>query len=813
MRSLFWENYIQNHFKKNQENIILTNQSDNYQTNSLVKFGNFTLLIATAIFILTQWTQPASANHGLPIVPGFEAGHTLVTDNCLLCHNADRFTDKIRSGWEFTVDRMQDKPGYPNIHTPAEETDMVDYLMQIHALAVPPPNVGNFIELEQLSTELFFPLAVKNAGDGTGWIYVVGQFGKILIYDGTQLLPTPFLDISAQVTAGGEQGLLDIEFHPDYINNGFFYIHYNDLIGDTIIARYERGVDPAQADPNSSFVIFTTDQTTPFHNGGQLEFGPDGYLYIALGDGGVSGDDPANTAQDLNSYLGKLLRIDVDNGSPYSIPPDNPFISVAGAFPEIWSYGLRNPFRVSFDRETGDMFIGDVGNNNFEEVNFLAAGDPGGQNYGWPIMEGNSCLFVPNCDPGGILTLPILEYSHASEDCSVIGGYRYRGNKYPQMDGIYFYGDLCSGKIRGATQDINGNWQSEILLDTINVITSFGEDEDGELYMVDFTGFLFSVNQIFTPKLINDFAGDFNSDLLMYNPASGETFAGLLSAGVLQSGNMITTLDVVGGDTIHATGDFNGDKKSDILSYNTITGEIETLLLDDGVLLSTNAILTVNPLSNFRFQGTGDFNGDGNEDIIMHNAITGEIVFIFLDPTGTALMGIEFVVDIDVATDWTLNNTGDFNGDGRDDLLLYNTVSGGIAIIFVDGSTVLSFAFLTDLDPASGWFVQSTADFNSDGKTDLLLYNPAGGQLATMLLDGATVLFNFSLYTLSLADQETVINVSDYNGDGKVDLLTHSLSTAEVKVIFLDGNNAITSIQGVTLLDATSGFTLHSGKP
>ena len=441
------------------------NRSSKFQTHYLPGFDLLRLLPAIVILSISQWAEPVSADHGLPIVPGFEAGQTLVSDNCLVCHTADRFTDKIRSVWQFTVDRMQDKQGYPTIHTPEEEESMVDYIMQIHGLDAPIPNIGDFITLSSVANGFTFPLSIKNAGDGTGWLYIVEQFGKIFIYDGTQVLPTPFLDISSMVTAGGEQGLLDITFHPDYINNGFFYVHFNDLNGDTVIARYSRGVDPAQADPLSAFLIFTTNQTLANHNGGQLDFGPEGYLYLALGDGGAPGDTEFNTAQDLDSFLGKILRFDVDGGSPYAIPPDNPFVNTPGAFPEIWAYGLRNPFKFSFDRQTGDLFISDVGNDTLEEVNFQPAGDPGGHNYGWPIMEATLCTVSPGCNDGS-LTLPILSYDHNSGDCSVIGGYRHRGNDFPQLDDIYFYGDLCSGKIRGATQDINGDWQTEVLLDT-----------------------------------------------------------------------------------------------------------------------------------------------------------------------------------------------------------------------------------------------------------------------------------------------------------------------------------------------------------
>ena len=784
---------------------MLGNRSFKSQTHCLPRFDFLRLLPAIVILVISQWVEPASAAHGLPIVPGFEAGQILVSDNCLVCHTADRFTDKNRSNWQFTVDRMQDKPGYPAVHTPEEEESMLDYLMQIHG-AESAPNVGS-LSLTSIASDLSFPLAIKNAGDGTGWLYIVEQFGKIFIYDGTQFLPTPFLDISSMVTAGGEQGLLDITFHPDYTNNGFFYVHFNDLNGDTVIARFARGADPAQADPLSATIIFLTSQPNVTHNGGQIDFGPDGYLYIALGDGGVPQDSEFNTAQDLDSFLGKLLRIDVDNGSPYAIPPDNPFINTPGAFPEIWAYGLRNPFKFSFDRLAGDLFISDVGKDNREEVNFEAAGDPGGHNYGWNIIEGTRCLFVPDCNDGS-LTLPILEYDHDSGDCSVIGGYRHRGNNFPQLDGIYFYGDLCSGKIRGASQDINGDWQTQVLLDTQNIITSFGEDENGNLYLADFTGTVYRIDQKFTPKLVNDFDGDADTDLLIYNSTTGQMVVGQLNAGVLLSGTLVTTLDPAAGDSINATGDFNGDQKADILSYNTITGEIKTLLLDGATLLSSNAILTVNPLSDFVVQGTGDFDGNGRDEIIVHNPVTGLTAILFMDATGTALSSIEQVIEVDTADNWTLSNTGDFDGDGKDDLLLYNTVTGGILIIFLDGSTVLSFSGVMELPPASGWIVQDTADFNTDGKTDLLLYNSNDGQTATVTLDGSTILSISPLYTANLADQETVINVSDYNADGKVDLLTHALLTHEVKVVLLDGNATILSVQGVMSLNPASGLTV-----
>jgi glucose/arabinose dehydrogenase len=327
------------------------------------------------------------------------------------------------------------------------------------------------------------PVAITHAGDGSGRLFITLQGGRILIYDGQQLLADPFLDISALVSSGGERGLLSVAFHPDYAANGLFYVDYTDLNGDTIIARYRVSVNPDVADPASAIILFTIPQPFSNHNGGQLQFGPDGNLYIGMGDGG-SGGDPLNHAQRLDSLLGKILRIDVGS-LPYGIPADNPFLAILNARPEIWAYGLRNPWRFSFDRRTGDLFIADVGQSALEEVNFQLAASSGGENYGWRLMEGSNC-FSPaaNCNDGS-LALPVVEYDHGL-GCSVTGGYRYRGLNNPGMSALYFYGDFCSGRIWGAAPDAQGNWATTELLDTDLQITAFGEDEDGELLVASF---------------------------------------------------------------------------------------------------------------------------------------------------------------------------------------------------------------------------------------------------------------------------------------------------------------------------------------
>ncbi len=262
-------------------------------------------------------------------------------------------------------------------------------------------------------------------------------------------------------------------------------MNYTNTVGETVIARYAVSANPNVADPQSAQILLTIPQPFSNHNGGQLQFGPDGYLYIGTGDGG-SGGDPQNNGQSLGTLLGKILRIDVDRSSLYAIPPDNPFVRRNGAKREIWAFGLRNPWRFSFDRLTGDMFIGDVGQASWEEIDFQQANSRGGENYGWRLMEGKHC-FNPstNCDPG-TLTLPIVEYDH-SLGCSVTGGYRYRGARLPQLFGSYLYGDFCSGRIWRAARTSRGRWTTAELLDSPYMISTFGEDEAGELYLAHYT--------------------------------------------------------------------------------------------------------------------------------------------------------------------------------------------------------------------------------------------------------------------------------------------------------------------------------------
>ena len=339
------------------------------------------------------------------------------------------------------------------------------------------PNVS----LERVVSGLKDPTTITHAGDGSGRLFILEQKGTIRVVKGGKLLPEPFLDIRKVVkSSGSEQGLLGLAFPPAFAEKKRFYVNYTRTkgTGDTYVSRFLTSKDGNRASPESEEVLLTVRQPYSNHNGGQLAFGPDGYLYIGTGDGG-SGGDPQNNSQSLKTFLGKILRIDPESRTKgYANPKDNPFGN------EIWAYGIRNPWRFSFDRSTGDLYIADVGQNEWEEIDFQPAKSRGGGNYGWNVMEGSHCFRPKTCDTKG-LTLPVAEYPTSSPDCSITGGYVYRGKEFPQMAGIYLYGDFCSGKVRGLRK--NGDrWETKVLLEPKIAISTFGEDEAGNLYLADY---------------------------------------------------------------------------------------------------------------------------------------------------------------------------------------------------------------------------------------------------------------------------------------------------------------------------------------
>jgi glucose/arabinose dehydrogenase len=346
------------------------------------------------------------------------------------------------------------------------------------------PSIADIrIRLKPIAAGFDSPLLVTNAGDGSGRLFVVEQGGRVKIVRNGRVAPQPFLDISGLVTAGGEQGLLGLAFHPDYPSNGRFYVNYTDTGGDHVIAEYRTSSDPDRADGSSERVLLQVDDPFSNHNGGHLAFGDDGYLYVAMGDGG-SGGDPLESGQSLDTLLGKILRIDVGpspGGRPYSIPRDNPFIDRDGARPEVWAFGLRNPWRFSFDE--GDLWIGDVGQDGLEEIDRMPA-DRAGLNYGWNTMEGDACYDPPTgCDRKG-LVLPIATYTH-DLGCSVTGGYVYRGQRFDSLSGAYFFSDYCSGFIWALDAAGGTTRRPRVVLESDHSVSSFGLDEAGEIYLTD----------------------------------------------------------------------------------------------------------------------------------------------------------------------------------------------------------------------------------------------------------------------------------------------------------------------------------------
>jgi len=354
----------------------------------------------------------------------------------------------------------------------------------VAVLTLAPLALPQEIALRQIASGISDPTDIQSRPDDTGRLFFVQQAGLIRVFRNGAVVAQPFLDIRARVSSGGERGLLGLAFPPGFASSGRFFVNYTNLSGNTVIAQYRISGDADVADPASEIILLTITQPFPNHNGGHLRFGPDGYLYIGMGDGGSAGD-PQNNGQRLDSLLGKMLRVDVES-SPGQLltPSQNPFVNRVGARGEIWSFGLRNPWGFSFDRANHDLYIADVGQNLYEEVDYQPAASHGAENYGWRTMEGLHCYNAASCDLQG-LTLPVLEYSHSSTmGCSVTGGFVYRGKAWPGLRGTYLYGDYCNGTIWGLER--HGTvWTNRVLLNSGMNITAFGEDQTGELYVGD----------------------------------------------------------------------------------------------------------------------------------------------------------------------------------------------------------------------------------------------------------------------------------------------------------------------------------------
>lgn len=355
------------------------------------------------------------------------------------------------------------------------------YLLTVTALAQSPVDGLQFVPVVSGIQQ---PTQVTNAGDGSGRLFVVSQLGKIRVVSGSILRVEPFLDITDQVTCCFEDGLLGVAFHPEYSSNGRFFVRYTDKSANNVLSSFRvSDSDPDRADPASEEIILLVPQPSSSHHSGQLQFGPDGMLYVGLGDGGAVQAE----AQNLRTLHGSILRLNVDAPAGYTIPLDNPFVNVPLARGEIWAYGLRNPWRFSFDRVTGDMFVGDVGQSTAEEIDLIPFGSGGAQNFGWNLVEGTTCNSGnPLTCENPSFTPPIFTAPHVPDNCSaLIGGYRYRGMQNPQLYGLYFFGDFCQRRV-AVLQENDGTWMEIAGFDEAVEVTSFGESEGGELHVTDF---------------------------------------------------------------------------------------------------------------------------------------------------------------------------------------------------------------------------------------------------------------------------------------------------------------------------------------
>lgn len=452
---------------------------------------------------------------------------------------------------------------------------------------------GQFIDLELFASGLDNPLDITHAGDDR--LFVVERSGKIKIIDaeGT-VLSTPFLDIDPivfNVSNQDERGLLGLAFHPDYATNGYFYVNYIDNSGNTNIARYQADAnDPNIADANSRELIMMIEQPVWNHNGGCLKFGPDGYLYIGMGDGG-SGNDPDNYSQNRTSLLGKMLRIDVDNGLPYSIPADNPFAEDDFTLDEIWAIGLRNPWRFSFDRETGDLWIGDVGQNFLEEIDFQPSDSPGGENYGWRCYEGTDFTnnsSMSDCQENYVFPVYEMQHQGFTGPCSVTGGFVYRGTKYSELMGKYICADYCTGEFFVVEPDGQGGWNGAEVAQFQHDISTFGEDNEGELYIASFSSG--RIYHVVGENIVSNSTIPLLEEVAVNpNPAIGRTQLDLKTNGLLELD--IQLIDINGKVVLKKSIQVNGSHQEWIEMEGFASGSYILNISSDTGLLSKQLII------------------------------------------------------------------------------------------------------------------------------------------------------------------------------------------------------------------------------
>ena len=692
----------------------------------------------------------------------------------------------------------------------------------------PAPLEASKVSFVEVANGLTRPVFITHAGDDSGRLFIIEQDGYIRILKNGSLLAAPFLDLHTDVkTTDNEQGLLALAFHPSYSSNGFFFVAYtapkdgDDTGSDLVLRRYSvSGNNPDLANPNSGLTLMTISHPdNGNHNGGTLAFGADGYLYWSTGDGG-SGGDPLNNAQQLNNLLGKILRIDVNSGSPYGIPTSNPFYSSndPNIKKEIWAYGLRNPWRISFDRLTHDLYIGDVGQSNREEVDFQAASSTGRENYGWRVMEGSLCYNPSSgCDQSGKV-LPVAEYSH-SLGCSITGGHVYRGSNFPSLTGFYFYGDYCSGRVFSLIDDPTLGWLSAQIADTSYSISTFGEDEQGELYLASLgSGRIYNIQYQDPPIVISSLragnnptgAANVNFTVNFSQPVTG-----------VNTGDFSLTTSGVSGAAVSGV---SGSGSAYTVSVNTGNGNgtLRLNVIDDDTV--KNAALI--PLG-----GTGAGNGSftsGEVYTIDHTPpLVNSITRTNANPTSAASVDFnltfsESVTGVD-AGDFSLTTNGvsgaavsGISGSGSAYTVTVSTGGGNgtIRLDVADDDSIKD----TALNPLGGSGT-GNGNFTSGEEYIIIDQIPPSVTSITRVDSHPTHLANVA-FTITFSEFVTGVDTGDFNlissgvTGASITDLTGSGSTYTVTVNTGAGNGSIRlilvdndTIQDTASNPLTSGFT------
>ncbi|RMG00816.1 MAG: hypothetical protein D6735_12950 [Acidobacteria bacterium] len=591
------------------------------------------------------------------------------------------------------------------------------------------------IRLRPFLSGLSAPLYITSSKDGTRRLFVVQQRGIIKAVQPGTNIATDFLNISDRVSqTGTERGLLGLAFHPQFATNGYFFVNYTRASdGATVVSRFRAINNNTIGDPNSERIIIVIPQPFANHNGGMIDFGPDGYLYIGMGDGG-SANDPGARAQNINELLGKMLRIapsisESPSAPPYTIPPDNPYAGPTPGADEIYAIGLRNPWRWSFDRLTGQLWAGDVGQNAIEEIDVIMLG----HNYGWRVYEGSRCTGLdPQLCAGGSNpinhTPPVYEYTHSSGRCSVTGGYVYRGIRRTFTSGSYIYGDYCTGEIW-----VGGN--SSPIIDTPRNISSFGEDDDGEIYVVGLGG---TVEKIVKAEASANFDTDLRTDVSVFRPSNGTWYFLRSSDGDFQARQFGTNQD------IPTPEDFDGDYITDIAVFRPSEG-IFYVLASNGNIFSA---LQLGSSGDIPVQA--DYDGDAKADFAVFRPSNG--IWYIRNSRDSSFSYQQFGTNGDIPV------VGDYNGDGRNDIAVFRPSDGTWYVLNSQSNMLTAIKFgLSDDIPAPG-------DFDGDGKTDICVFRRSNGTWYRLNSS------NSSLSVIQFGANQDQPVVGDYDGDGRDDI-------------------------------------------